>query len=143
VYVALKRQRFGDRMLEPGDEVPFEPSRNYNLMLRQGMIADLEQVNASKEGAKAAQDAAKARIDLLEGLLADANEEIKGLREQLAASSDGTEAEAATEGESPAEVNLSELSRDALLEHAEGLGLTIPSRASKPKILEAIQAAGE
>lgn len=39
-YVAVKRIRFGDQYLEPGDPVPAEPGRNYHMMVR------LEQVTA-------------------------------------------------------------------------------------------------
>jgi len=37
-YVAVVHMRWGDTWLEPGDEVPIEPGRNYGAMIRQGLI---------------------------------------------------------------------------------------------------------
>lgn len=149
MYVALRRLRFGDRWLAPGDEVPDEPGRNYNLMLRQGLVADLDTLEKSEE-AQAQQVAGyKLRIRTLEGQLGDAHEEIAALRA-------GTPAEPAGKGEQeqePAPASnqeqetpdvdlkaLSEANRDQLVEAAEKLGIEVPSRTNKPQILALIEA---
>lgn len=31
--------KFGDKVLEPGEPVPYEPGRNYSLMIRHGQMA--------------------------------------------------------------------------------------------------------
>ena len=100
-FVALKRQRFGKVHLSPGDEVPQEAGRNYNLMERMGLIADLDAKVDSEAGALAAQKAAKARITQLEGLLAAANAEIAELRAPA-------EEEPESEGEPDASAEASE-----------------------------------
>jgi hypothetical protein len=99
-FVALKRQRFGKVHLSPGDEVPQEAGRNYNLMERMGLIADLDAKVDSEAGALAAQKAAKARITQLEGLLAAANAEIAELR---APAEEKPEGEVDASAEAPAE----------------------------------------
>lgn len=80
-YVALKRIRFGKEHIDTGEEVPFERGRNYTLMLRQGLIADMRLQDQPDGGA--ALTAAQERVATLEGHLEAANEEIADLREQL------------------------------------------------------------
>lgn len=45
-FVALKRLRFGDGYLLPGDEVPIEDGRNYDAALHLGEIAEMDSVAA-------------------------------------------------------------------------------------------------
>jgi predicted aminopeptidase len=79
-YIALKRMLFGPQRLEVGDEVPFEPNRDYGLMLRQGLIADTERVAATAEQHEQDMEGARARIRQLEGLLADARAELQAVQ---------------------------------------------------------------
>jgi hypothetical protein len=81
MFVALKRVRFGEDHIAPGEEVPVEPNRNYNLMLAQGLIADLDQQNRTEEAQAVAVEALQSRITVLEGVLAEANAELAQLRD--------------------------------------------------------------
>lgn len=38
VYIAAKRLKVGDRMVEPGEEVHMDRGRNYNMMVRLGQV---------------------------------------------------------------------------------------------------------
>jgi hypothetical protein len=97
-YVALKRQRFGTAHLDVGDEVPHERGRNYNLMVRQGLVADMAEVSAEQDKSARAAKAAKARVTKLEGELRDARAEIKSLQAENKTLAD----QASAEGESSA-----------------------------------------
>lgn len=61
-WIALRRLRFGDGHIEPGEPVPHEPGRDYDGMLRVGEIADAGAVDALR----AERDALKARVAELE-----------------------------------------------------------------------------
>lgn len=154
-YVALKRLRFGDAWLAPGDEVPDEPGRNYTLMLRQGLVADLDTLEKSDEAHAAQVAGYKLRIRTLEGQLGDAHEEIAALRAgkpveaksdaagaQESSAAEETPAEPGSE-ENPISIDLgevAEMNRDDLVATAEKLGIEVPSRANKPTILGLIEA---
>jgi hypothetical protein len=95
-FVALRRQRFGEEMLGVGDPVPIEPGRNYGLMLRQGLIADLEDHLRTEEEQSATVDALQLRNEKLEGLLADSRAETAEFRQKHAdalAATDGPKVE--------------------------------------------------
>jgi hypothetical protein len=162
MFVALKRQLFGDTYLGVGDEVPVEEGRNYNLMLRQGLIADLDQQAKTEGDAAAASKAAKARIDSLEKDLAAANAESERLRGELVDVRGELERAHATidarEGNTPegdathpekvepehgepgATAVLDSLSKADLLELAEKQGVEVRARASKGAIVELLSA---
>lgn len=50
-YVALRHLTFGPRELEPGDQVPIEPRRSYDQMLRLGQIKEVSDATATPAGA--------------------------------------------------------------------------------------------
>lgn len=147
-YVALKRIRFGPDHIEAGEEVPFERGRNYTLMLRQGLVADLNQQEQSDGGA--ALSAANQTIATLEGHLAEANEEIEDLREQLKeaqgsepAEEDGDETPADEdgdgEGEEPDAPKLESLKKPELLGLANQAGIDIPAGATKAVLIDLLR----
>lgn len=148
MYVALKRMRFGEAHLGPGDEVPVEPGRNYNLLLRQGLIADLDAVTADEEAHTRQVAGHKARETVLENELDAAHEEIARLRAEIAAgTADGADAEQGSDDadvapagseENPLVVNLEELKKDDLLEVAKERGVEVTSRMNKDDILAAL-----
>jgi hypothetical protein len=159
-YIALKRQRFGQVHLDVGDEVPHDENRNYNLMERMGLVADVDKKINSETAAKSAQKAAKERIKKLESLLEDAREEVKALRAENAdfraqlvgtAEAPADEAEpgsdqeqeppeAEAEGTAPSQVVLEELTNAQLHELAEQAGVEVSKRATKPALIEALSA---
>ena len=51
-FIAIQPIRFGDKVLQPGDEVPVEPGRNYASMLRLHQIASavVHDASAPKRG---------------------------------------------------------------------------------------------
>lgn len=63
-YVALRRIRFGERFLEPGDEVPVQRGRNYGLMVRTGQVAEVRDPKARSSAAREKNDGER---DLAEG----------------------------------------------------------------------------
>lgn len=68
-FVALKRLRFGDGYLLPGDEVPIEDGRNYDAALHLGEIAEMDSVAAMRaelEKVTAERDEALGRVAELE-----------------------------------------------------------------------------
>lgn len=141
MYVALKRQRFGEAHLAPGDEVPVEEGRNYNLMLRMGLIADVEATGLSEEGAAQAQGALKARIAKLELMLTEAQAEIRSLREQVGLPAQSAEEASAGEASEPAPtmIELEDLTKAHLLELLGNR--TVPANANKTQILEVLKGA--
>lgn len=146
MYIALKRLRFGEARLEPGDEVPVEEGRNYNLLLRQGMIADLDsQVKTEADAAEQAKGY-KARIKQLEGALEDAQKEIATLRDGQAADaekSDGKDAEKDPEKDE-AKLDLKRMNRDQLNAHAKSLGIDgAEELGNKADVMKAIKSAGK
>lgn len=116
-YVALKRLRFGEEHLMPGEELPVEPGRNYGLLLRQGLVADLDQVAASEEDHAKQVEGYKTRISALEGQLAEARQEIGALRQEP-------------------EPTLGELTKAQLLERAVEAEIEVPSQANKQDIID-------
>jgi hypothetical protein len=149
-YVALKRIRFGPDHIETGEEVPFERGRNYTLMLRQGLIADLNQQEQGDGGA--ALSAATQTIATLEGHLAEANEEIADLREQLEEAQGGEPAEEGGD-ETPADEDgggdgegdedapaLESLKKPELLGLANQAGVDVPAGATKAVLIDLLRA---
>lgn len=168
-YVALRRIRVGPEHLMPGDELPeLEEARNINLLLRQGLIADLDAQASSGEEQQQATDALTARVAQLEGLLAAAQGELGEVRAQLAKAPEDEsaarvaelevllgekdteiatlrEAQAASsepqEGtETAPEVPLEQMTKAQLLETAQAAGVAVDASATKARIIELHQA---
>jgi hypothetical protein len=57
-FVALLPIRFGDEILEPGDEVPVERGRNYPQMMRLGQIAVVRESKPASSGSRSRSKAA-------------------------------------------------------------------------------------
>jgi phage shock protein A len=150
MYVALKRLRFGEARLEPGDEVPDEPGRNYNLLLRQGLIADLDAQVRTEEDAAEMAKGYQARIKQLEGALEDAQKEIAALRagkepeektDDAGTADDGT---ADDGGKADTGPNLKSMDRKALNAHAKSVGVKDAAKlGNKSEVMKAIEAAGK
>jgi hypothetical protein len=74
-YVALRRLRWGDDWIEPGEPVPEEEGRSYASLLAHGHIAEVkaaeemsdEELAKHAEGLQAQLDEANERIAALEG----------------------------------------------------------------------------
>lgn len=125
--VALKRIRVGETHLGPGDVVPEDDieNRNVNVMIRMGLVADLETKEADEEAHTRQVAGHKARITVLEKELEEAHSEIAELRAKL------------TEH---APQSLEELGKGALLEMAKERGIEVPSRANKGDIVALLSA---
>lgn len=154
-YVALKRIRFGKEHIDAGEEVPFERGRNYTLMLRQGLIADMRLQDQPDGGA--ALTAAQERVATLEGYLEAANEEIADLREQLEEAQgrepgeEGGEQTPADEagndesegdgegGEQTDAPALESLKKPELLGLANQAGIDIPAGATKAMLIDLLR----
>lgn len=153
-YIALKRIKVGQEHLMPGTQLPAEEAegRNVNLLLRQGLIADLDMQSQSIEEWAGQSEAYRSRIVTLEGLLEDAQAEISGLRQGAAQEPAGSDAsikaeestsEAETEAEEAAEVspaNLARLNKAQLLEVAQKRGVSADPVATNARLVELIQA---
>lgn len=163
-YVALRRIKVGAEHLMPGEELPeLEENRNLNLLLRQGLIANLDVQAASDEEQQQALDVSRARVEQLEGLLAAAQRELSEVRGKLA---DGGEDESAVRiseleaivGERDAEIArltgasaaqegseipLEQMTKAQLVEHAQATGVAVDPTATKARIIEVHRAATE
>lgn len=61
-FIALKRLNFGDSVIDPGQEVPLEPGRDYDLMKRSGEVVWSEAPAAAHAVAGASQRLEKAAV---------------------------------------------------------------------------------
>lgn len=133
--IALERLRFGDGYLEPGDEVPWEPGRNYVSMLYLGQINELPVQPESAELDVSAEDlAAKLKRSELDKQAKEAGVESPGDLPNKDAV-----AEAIT-----ARKELDALNRKDLNRRAELAGVDAPEKLpNKAAVIDAVLAAQE
>lgn len=128
-FKALKRIRFGDGFLEAGADVPVEPGRRYDMMVRSGDVVEVPDTGHKK--VDDTEDLGKRKRDELNKLAADAGVEDPGSLPNKDAVIEAVETRE----------HLDSLSRAELDKRAEDLGIAEPGKLpNKGAVIDAILA---